>query len=122
MVKATEALLQSARLAPQVSVGIQRGLTVRRTQQGVPVVRIHYSAHPERDPDMNPEWKAKERKLYTSEASWQREQEIVDEAGGGELVFADSLISNWNLIVITAPEWKPDPRWDIFAGFDHGKT
>jgi hypothetical protein len=122
MVKAREALLESARLAPQVTVDIQRGLTVRRTQQGVPVVRIHYSAHPERDPDLNPEWKAKERKLYSSEASWQREQEIVDEAGGGELVFADSLISNWNAIVITAPGWKPDPRWDVFAGFDHGKT
>jgi hypothetical protein len=63
-----------------------------------------------------------ERKLYTSEAAWQREQEIVDEAGGGELVFADALVTHWSKIVITNPEWRPDPRWRCEAGFDYGKT
>jgi hypothetical protein len=77
---------------------------------------------PERDPENNPEWKAAERKLYTSEASWQREQEIIDEAGGGELVFADTLLNYWDKIVISAPEWRPDPKWRVEAGFDHGKT
>ena len=75
-----------------------------------------------RDPETNPEWKASERKLYTSEASWQREQEIVDEAGGGELVFADTLLTYWDKIVITSPEWRPDKNWRVEAGFDHGKT
>jgi len=50
----------------------------------------HYAAHSERDPDTHPEWKATERRMYTSQASWDREQEIMDEAGGGELVFADA--------------------------------
>jgi hypothetical protein len=73
-------------------------------------------------PGSIPEWKSQERKSYTSEASWQREQEIIDEAGGGELVFAETLITHWNKIVITDPAWRPDPRWRVEAGFDHGKT
>jgi hypothetical protein len=46
----------------------------------------------------------------------------MDEAGGGELVFADVLLTHWDKIVISAPEWRPDPQWRCEAGFDHGKT
>jgi hypothetical protein len=77
---------------------------------------------PDRDPERNPEWKQKERRKYTSQASWDREQEIVDEAGGGELVFADTLVSHWKKIVITDARWRPDPEWRVEGGFDHGKT
>ena len=42
-------------------------------------------------------------------ASWDREMEIVDQAGGGELVFADTLITYWKKIVIEDPRWQPDP-------------
>jgi hypothetical protein len=120
--KALAALRKTKQLPPQTPVEIQRGYTTRRTQGGIPVHRLHYSAHPERDPEAHPEWKAVERKLYTSQASWDREQEIVDEAGGGELVFADTLLTYWDKIVITKPEWKPDPRWRVEGGFDHGRT
>ena len=116
------ALKKTKELTPQTRVDIRRGVTVRRTSGGIPVVRLHYSAIPERDPEEHPEWKKQERKLYSSEAAWQREQEIVDEAGGGELVFAETLINHWNKIVITDPAWRPDPRWRVEAGFDHGKT
>jgi hypothetical protein len=122
MSKAIAALQKTKHLPPQTEIEIQRGFTTRRTQGGIPVHRLHYSAHPERDPEMNPEWKSAERKLYTSQASWDREQEIMDEAGGGELVFADTIFSYWNKIVISAPEWRPDPRWRVEAGFDHGRT
>jgi hypothetical protein len=122
MSAAHDALQKTKAVPPQTPVEIQRGYTTRRTQGGVAVHRLHYSAHPERDPENNPEWKAAERKLYTSEASWQREQEIIDEAGGGELVFADTLLNYWDKIVISAPEWRPDPKWRVEAGFDHGKT
>jgi hypothetical protein len=44
------------------------------------------------------------------------------EAGGGELVFADVLITHWMKIVITDPAWRPDPGWRVEGGFDHGKT
>ena len=122
MIRPKDALEKTKKMPPQTQTEIRRGVSLRRTRQGIPILKIHYSAHPERDPDLHPEWKAAERKLYTSEASWQREQEVMDEAGGGELVFADTLISYWNKIVITAPEWRPDPNWRVQAGFDHGKT
>jgi hypothetical protein len=121
-VKVKDVLEKTRTVEPQTPVEVMRGLTVRRTSGGIPVVRLHYAAHPDRNPDMHPEWKAIERKLYTSEASWQREQEILDEAGGGELVFADTIITHWDKIVITDPAWRPDPRWRVEAAFDHGKT
>lgn len=117
-----EALAKTKGLDPQSKVDIVRGLSVRRTGGGIPVVRVHYSANPDRDPDLHPEWKKEARKAYTSQASWDREMEIVDEAGGGELVFADTLITHWDKIVITDPSWRPSKHWRMEAGFDHGKT
>src|SRR5262245_36679234 len=59
-----------------------QGVTTRRTRRGVEVVRIHYTADPERDS----EWAKLERRKYSSQAAWDREQVIVHEAGGGELL------------------------------------
>jgi hypothetical protein len=109
-------------LPAQTPVEVRRGLSVRRTQGGIPVARLHYSVHPKRDPETHPEWKAAECKLYTSQAAWDREQEIVDEAGGGELAFADTLLTHWDKIVIQDPKWRPDPQWRVEGGFDHGET
>src|SRR5438876_2012290 len=122
MISSKEALHKLVELPPQTIIEVARGVSLRLNTGGIAIMRVHYSAHPERDPETQPEWKARERKLYTSEAAWQREQEIVDEAGGGELVFANTLITYWDKIVITAPEFKPDPRWRVEAGFDHGRT
>lgn len=94
-------------------------MSLRRTKLGIPVVRVHYTAIPER---RTAEWKEEERRKYTSAAAWKREQEIEDEAGGGELVLADTLVSYWKKIVITDPAWEPDPRWVVEGGFDHGKV
>src|SRR6266496_103412 len=116
------ALTKLDTVKPQTKVEVVRGVNVRRTRAGIPVVSIHYSADPERDPNPNPEWRRKERAKYTSQASWDREQEIVDNAGGGELVFADTLVTYWNKIVITDPAWRPDPMWRVEGGMDHGKT
>ena len=90
---------------------IIEGLTTRRTRTGVEVLRLHYSA----DPDRGFNWVAQERRKYSSRAAWDREQEIVDEAGGGELVFAETLITHWKKIVISDPAWRPDPRWRVEA-------
>jgi hypothetical protein len=103
-------------------VPLMRGLDVRQTKGGIPVGSLHFSADPDRDPEINPAWKQRERKTYTSQAAWDREQEIVDEAGGGERVFADVLLSHWDKIVIQDERWEPDPDWDVTGGFDHGKT
>jgi hypothetical protein len=117
-----EALEKTRKTPSQTVIPITRGLSVRRTKGGIPVVKLHYTADPQRDPELTPAWKQAERKAYTSQASWDREQEIIDDAGGGELVFADTLITHWDKIVITDPRWRPDPRWRVEAGFDHGKT
>jgi hypothetical protein len=117
-----EALKTTRQMPPQTPVQIMRGLTVRRTRGGIPVVRLHYTADPNRDPELNPAWKEVERRTYSSQASWDREQEIIDEAGGGELVFADTLVTHWNKIVITDRAWRPDPNWALEGGFDHGRT
>ena len=116
------ALQETKKLEAQRPVEIMTGMAVRRTIGGIPVVRLHYSAHPERNPDENPEWKAMERATYTSQAGWDREQEIVDEAGGGELALADTIRTYRDRIIITDPAWKPDMGWRVIGGFDHGKT
>lgn len=117
-----EALAKTKLLPPQTAVDVRPGVTVRRTKGGIPISRFHYFCHPERDPLLHPEWALEERRKYTSQADWDREQEIVDEAGGGELVFADVLSRYWDKIVIEDPSWRPDPEWDVQGGFDHGKT
>ncbi len=103
-------------LPPQTYAEIMRGLSVKRKDSGIPVVRIHYTAIPERD---TPEWKEKEQKKFTK-SGWDREWEIIDEAGGGDRIFADTLTTFENKIIIRDPLWFPDPQWQVVAGFDHG--
>jgi hypothetical protein len=117
-----ETIERSKKEKPQQYLELSRGVKIKRTARGIPVVQVHYSADPRRDPDIHPEWKEAERSTYPSQGAWDREQEVVDEAGGGELVFADTLISHWKKIVITDPLWRPEPNWRVEAGFDHGKT
>src|SRR5262250_3315606 len=73
-----------------------KGITTRRTRQGVEVVRVHYTADPERDS----EWAKHERQKYSSQGAWDREQEIVHDAGGGELLFAEILNRHADKIII----------------------
>jgi len=47
-----------------------KSLTTRRTRSGIQVVRLHYTA----DPDRDSEWAAQERTKYSSQAAWDREQ------------------------------------------------
>lgn len=119
MSKSRDVLNRTKDVPPQTPLEIMQGMTVRRTQAGIPVVRIHYSAVPGRD---TPEWKEEARREYTSQAAFDRELEIRDEAGGGELALADTLVTYWNKIVITDSTWRPDPNWVVEAGFDHGKV
>jgi hypothetical protein len=127
MTRAREIADRLKTLPAQTSLEVTPGLTLRKTSNGVNVPKLHYSAHPDRDPELHPGWKTAERKAYPSQAAWDREQEIVDEAGGGERVFADVMLTYWNKIVIEDPQEISDivercREWEVGGGFDHGKT
>src|SRR5262249_28370483 len=70
------------RLREWSAMNFPKAITLRHTPSGIPVVRAHYSDHPER----NAQWVESEKRKYASKAAWDREKEIVHEAGGGELV------------------------------------
>jgi transposase-like protein len=96
------------------------GVRVRRLPDGRPVYRVHYSADPERDAA----WVERERKKYSSKGAWDREQEIIHEAGGGERVFAEVLARHEEKILIDpyTSGFRPSPYWKLVGGFDHGKA
>lgn len=108
-------------LPAQSYVEMGPGLSIKRKASGVPVMRIHYDVIPERNSVLHPEWKLAERKKY-SQRGWDREQEIDDQAGGGDRLFASLLSVFGEKIIITDPHWYPNPEWDVMGGFDHGKT
>ena len=88
------------------------------------MLSIHYSSIPERDPetDKGKQWYEKERARYSSTAMWRKEQEIDAYATGGEAVFGRVLSEYYSTVVISDPNFSPDPRWDVVASFDHGAT
>jgi hypothetical protein len=109
-------------LPPQTSVEVAKGVEIRRKASGILVVSLHYSADPRRDPE-TPEgqaWVKAERAGYPTQGDWDREQEIDDTAGGGERMLAPLLQAYGDKIIISDPNWMPDPRWECVEGFDHG--
>lgn len=126
---------------PQTWVDVGPGLTVKFKEDGVPVIRLHYDAIPERNSVLNPvwsasiddrwkkyghlsndEWKAQNERRKFSMSGWEKEQEINAGAGGGEKLFASTISTFKKYIVITDPDWYPKPYWKVVGGFDHGKT
>lgn len=122
--------------APQTYIEMGEGVKLKRKESGIPVMRVHYSAIPERHPAINPvfsapqadkakytpqEWEHNERKNYTIRG-WDKEQEIDDKAAGGEKLFNALLTTYKEKIIITDPRWFPEPDWEVVGGFDHGKT
>lgn len=115
---------------PQTRVEIIRGLEIRRKRslfpgkRGIPILSLFYYANPDRDPETpaGKQWFEKARGNYSSQGKWDREQEIDDNAGGGELLLAPMLSQFKDQIIITDPAWLPDPRWESVCGFDHGVT
>lgn len=108
----------------QTSVEVMTGIELRRKASGILVASLHYSADPRRDPQ-TPEgaaWVKKQRADYPTQGDWDREQEIDDSAGGGELMLQPMLKSYGKKIIIRDPNWMPDPRWECVEGFDHGAS
>lgn len=61
------------------------GLSLRRTEAGHPVVRLHYKALSY----ATPQWIETQRKRYTSQAYWNLEMEIAYEALSGQRVYQE---------------------------------
>lgn len=61
------------------------GCSMRRTEQGHAVIRLHYSA----DPEMRGERLEKEKAKYTSQTKWNQEMEIDWKAKSGALVYPE---------------------------------
>lgn len=61
------------------------GLSMRRTKEGIAVVRLHYSA----DTDLTPERIAKLKSGYPNDAKWNQEMEIDYQARSGTLVYPE---------------------------------
>ena len=99
------------------------GFTYRLADNTVPVLRIHYSAHPERVPGtiMGEDWKRREAMRYPggiNSPRWKKEQEIDYGALSGT-----KLIPHWE-------EWRNNGRiviepfvphgYRLYASYDHG--
>jgi hypothetical protein len=54
-------------------------------ERGIEVLKIHYSANPDKDSV----WVAKTKPTYQSEARWEQEQEIKGDAFSGQLLFPE---------------------------------
>lgn len=62
-----------------------KGLSFRRTKNGIAVARVHWSA----DPDKTEEWARKEYDGYTDKSFWLQEMEIQYDAREGQRVYPD---------------------------------
>jgi hypothetical protein len=60
------------------------GLSMRRTPEGIPVIRVHYSA----DPAKNANWVAHEKPKYST-TWWAQEMEIQAHARSGQRVYPE---------------------------------
>jgi len=101
-----------------------RGLKEKCMPDGAPVLSVFYYADPERDP-ATPEgkqWMTAERKKYKSQQEWDKEQEIIHAAGGGERLFADILRRWAHKIILDPHQFELPPKWRRIGGADHGKA
>jgi hypothetical protein len=98
------------------------GLLVKKNQQGHKVIRLHYTADPDKNPltQIGQEWFEKEVSKYiggTGSLGWRREMEIDFGAGSGELVFPEFFDMQDTL---TCPPFEIDDTYNLFGGFDWG--
>jgi hypothetical protein len=63
-----------------------------------------------------------ERRKYKSQQEWDKEQEIIHSAGGGERLFAETLRQWGHKIIIDPARFELPPQWRRIGGADHGKA
>lgn len=66
-----------------------KGLDIRKSDKGYSVIRLHYTADPDKDPERDgADWYAKTR-AGTSETAWAQEYEMDPYAKAGKLVYPE---------------------------------
>jgi hypothetical protein len=99
-----------------------KGISDYITADGVRVLRIHYTADPDKDilTTKGADWLAKSLVGYPGGligAKWRREMEIDFDAQGGQLVFPHM---GRHIDRIQLPVWKVVPEeWKLYGGFDY---
>ena len=99
-----------------------KGINDYVTKDGVRVLRVHYSADEDKDPNTKEgsDWMAKSLVGYpggTSGAKWRREMEIDFNAQGGQLVFP-MMDKHEGRIYIPSYDIIPE-AWKLYGGFDY---
>lgn len=96
---------------------LAKGLSVRDTSTGIHVMRLHYSADPDKD---TPEWVAAARQGL-SEEQFQEQYEINWFTGGGAKVYT-SFVEDWH---VAKHPFNPQPKTHggvFMRGWDFGNT
>ena len=98
-----------------------KGIAKGTTHEGVRVMRIHYTADPDKDPatPVGAKWLVKELVGChggMDGAKWQREYEINPDAVSGQLVFPAMMLQKSKIII--QPFEIPE-TWEISASFDY---
>lgn len=101
---------------------VMEGISSYTADSGFHVLRIHYSADPEKNPAY-PDgaiWYAESQKGYIGgieSSAWRREMEIDWDAAGGDLVFPHFL--RYKNKIVIAPFDVPE-TWHLYGAFDYG--
>ncbi len=88
------------------------GVGLRTGDNGFHILRLHYTAHPDR---RDPEWKKNARRAYQPH-EWEQEQEISFTARGGEKVLTPPFDRARHVI----PHFIPPPDWPMGLSVDPG--
>ncbi len=91
------------------------GIRFRIGHNGIPSLRIHYSADPDKSPEtpQGQQWIAEAKATMTADA-WEREMEISYDSFEGR-----PIISNWQRSIFVRP-FDYDPEATMYIGVDFG--
>lgn len=99
-----------------------KGLTIKKNRAGITVIRLHYSADPDKDPDTEKgkEWFDRAIQMYpggVNSLGWRREMEIDPNAGVGELVFPEFAEKEREIL---CDPFLVDGKYRLYGGMDWG--
>ena len=110
---------------PYEDMSLPKGMKVWFVRGGIPVLRIHYTADPHKDPDrLGAEWFKTAAARYGGihSAGWQQEMEINWKVAGGSPVFPQAQDARWPAIIPALEEDFVKKNLHLIVGFDYGSA